>query len=71
MDWIYNGVVFDESMIEKSVGFVYIVTNSITGMKYIGKKVFYFSRKKKTSTSKVKGNKGTKASRTKLDSRLA
>lgn len=71
MEWTYNGQVFDETLTEKMAGFVYIVTNTITGMKYIGKKVFYFSRKKKTSTSKVKSNKNTKASRTKLDSRLA
>lgn len=35
-NWIYNG----ELNIEKHFGFIYFITNSITGMKYIGKKGF-------------------------------
>ena len=54
MIWIYNGVVFDEQLIDKNAGFVYLVTNNITGMKYIGKKVFYFTRKTNSSKEKRK-----------------
>ena len=37
---------------EKAYGFVYLITNNVTGKKYIGKKLFWF---KKTKT--VKGKK--------------
>lgn len=33
--------------IQKFVGFVYIITNTINNKKYIGKKQFYFTRRKK------------------------
>ena len=43
--WSYNGEEFTSEMIEKYVGFVYIITNLETNMKYVGKKFFH---KKKT-----------------------
>lgn len=49
--WYYQGKEFTENDIEVGiVGFVYKITNLITGKKYIGKKTFYFSK-----TKKVKG----------------
>lgn len=49
--WNYKGEEFKEEQIEKYVAFVYIITNKISGKKYIGKKLFKF---KKVSTSKGK-----------------
>ena len=48
--WFYKGEYFDT--IGDYVGFVYEITNQITGRKYIGKKNFYFSKSKQ-----VKGKK--------------
>ena len=36
--WTYNGRVFTQDMAEDYFGFVYLITNTKTGMKYIGKK---------------------------------
>lgn len=45
-DWIFNGKAFSE--IPKGVeGFVYLITNTTTGKKYIGRKYFYSIRKVK------------------------
>ena len=48
--WFYNGQYIDNP--GDYVGFVYLITNQITGRKYIGKKNFYFSK-----TKQVKGKK--------------
>ena len=50
--WLYKNVEFDESLIDKNIGYVYLITNNITGKKYIGKKLFWFSK-----TRQVKGKK--------------
>lgn len=42
--WSYNGEEFTSEMIEKYVGFVYIITNLETNMKYVGKKLFTSKR---------------------------
>ena len=50
MSWIYNKVAFKDSMIpEGSIGFIYMMTAIIDGkcVRYIGKKNFYKSVKKK------------------------
>lgn len=39
--WSYNGAEFTSEMIEDNLGFVYIVTDKKTKMKYIGKKGFF------------------------------
>ena len=39
--WSYNGAEFTSEMIEDNLGFVYIVTDKKTKMKYIGKKSFF------------------------------
>ena len=52
INWIYNNLNFTEDLIGDSYGFVYMITNLETGKKYIGKKLFYFSK-----TRQVKGKK--------------
>ena len=37
--WYYNGEPFTSNMIEDYIGFVYEITDTRNGMKYIGKKV--------------------------------
>jgi hypothetical protein len=39
--WSYNGKEFTSEMIEDNIGFVYMVTDKETGMKYIGKKLIW------------------------------
>ena len=50
--WIYQGSEFTEDKIDKHIGFVYLITNKTNGRKYIGKKLFWFSK-----TRVVKGKK--------------
>ena len=49
--WLYKNEPFEE-VPENAYGYVYLITNNVTGKKYIGKKLFWF---KKTKT--VKGKK--------------
>ena len=51
MTWIYEKEPLTE-IPEGMIGFVYMITNQANGMKYIGKKNFYFSK-----TKQVKGKK--------------
>lgn len=50
MSWTYEGEVVED--IKNYVGFVYMITNLRTNMRYIGKKNFYFSK-----TKQIKGKK--------------
>lgn len=50
--WLYQGQEFTEILIEKNIGYVYLITNLTNGKKYIGKKLFWFSK-----TRTVKGKK--------------
>lgn len=43
--WYYKGEPFTSEMIEDNVGFVYIITDTETGLKYIGKKTLISKRK--------------------------
>ena len=52
LDWQYNKEDFTEDLIGNNYGFVYQITNLTNGKKYIGKKLFYF-----TKTKQVKGKK--------------
>lgn len=66
-DWTYQGTIV-ESLPEDCVGFVYLITNTISGKKYIGKKLAKFS---KTTYKVVKLKNGTKKKkkiRSKVDS---
>jgi len=67
MTWHYQGIQVD-TLPEDCVGFVYLITNKVSGRKYIGKKLAKFS---KTSTKTVKLKNGTKKKkkiRSKVDS---
>jgi len=66
MDWIHNGMVVAE-LPEDCVGFVYLITNNLTGRKYIGKKLAKFA---KTTYKTVKLKNGTKKKR-KIRSKIA
>lgn len=47
-DWIYNNEKFDED-ITKYAGFVYCITNLLSGRRYIGKKFFWSTRRKQVN----------------------
>ena len=52
LNWTHKDKDFKEEDIGDNYGFVYIITNTKTGKKYIGKKFFYSSR-----TKVIKGKK--------------
>ena len=52
LNWTYKDKEFTENDIGDNYGFVYCITNTTNGKKYIGKKFFYSSR-----TKQVKGKK--------------
>ena len=49
--WLYNSSPLEE-IPETAYGYVYLITNTVTGRKYIGKKLFWFRK-----TKQVKGKK--------------
>jgi len=49
--WLYDNSPL-EIVPENAYGYVYLITNTVTGRKYIGKKLFWFRR-----TKQVKGKK--------------
>jgi len=59
VSWIYQNEPFDSSQIGQYSGFTYLITNKIDDRRYIGKKLFWFSK-----TRTVKGKK----KRTKVES---
>jgi hypothetical protein len=67
MSWLYENT-HVEQLPDDCVGFVYLITNTVSGRKYIGKKLAKFS---KTSYKIVKlknGNKKRKKIKSKVDS---
>lgn len=57
--WYYKGKEFTSEDIGDNIGFVYIITDRLTGKKYLGKKILISKRK-------LKPLKGQKRRRTKL-----
>ena len=67
MTWLFENKTIEE-LPEECIGFVYLITNNVSGRKYIGKKLAKFS---KTTTRVVKLKNGTKKKkkiRSKIDS---
>ena len=60
--WSYNGKEFTSEMIEDNMGFVYIVTDKKTKMKYIGKKAFFSKVTKPPLKGKKRKRKSLKES---------
>ena len=67
MTWTYQGTVIDE-LPEDCVGYVYIITNILTGRKYIGKKLSKFSKTTYKTVTLKNGTKKKKRIRSKIDS---
>ena len=67
MSWVYRTVLV-ESLPEDCVGFVYLITNTVTGRKYIGKKLAKFSKTTYKTVKLKNGNKKKKKIRSKIDS---
>ena len=65
MSWIYENTLV-ETLPETCVGFVYLITNNLTGRKYIGKKLAKFSK----TTYKVVKLKNGKKKRKKIKGKI-
>lgn len=67
MSWFYQGVEV-ELLPEDCIGFVYLITNTVTGRKYIGKKLAKFSKTTYRTVKLKNGTKKKKKIRNKVDS---
>jgi len=67
MTWTFQGTPV-EQLPEECVGFVYIITNIISGRKYIGKKLAKFSKTTYKTVKLKNGTKKKKKIRSKIDS---
>ena len=67
MVWLYEQQQISE-LPEDCVGFVYLITNRLTGRKYIGKKLAKFSKTTYKVVKLKNGNKKRKKIRSKIDS---
>jgi len=67
MTWHYQGTEVD-SLPDDCVGFVYLITNSVSGRKYIGKKLAKFSKTTLKTVKLKNGTKKKKKIRSKIDS---
>ena len=67
MSWLFESKTI-EALPEDCVGFVYVITNNVTGRKYIGKKLAKFSRTTYKTVKLKNGNKKRKKIRGKIES---
>jgi len=67
MTWLYQNTTI-ETLPEECVGFVYLITNNLTGRKYIGKKLAKFSKTTYKTVKQKNGIKKKKKIRSKVDS---
>jgi len=67
MTWFFEGKVVDE-LPEDCVGFVYLITNTVSGRKYIGKKLAKFSKTTYKTVKLKNGNKKRKKIKGKIES---
>jgi len=67
MTWYFQNEIV-ETLPEDCVGFVYLITNNITGRKYIGKKLAKFAKTTYKTVKLKNGTKKKKKIRSKIDS---
>jgi len=67
MTWTYQGQVVEE-LPDDCVGFVYCITNAVSGRQYIGKKLAKFSKTTYKTVTLKNGTKKKKKIRSKIDS---
>ena len=67
MTWTYQNTIVEE-LPEDCVGFVYLITNLLSGRKYIGKKLAKFSKTTYKTVKLKNGTKKKKKIRSKIDS---
>jgi hypothetical protein len=67
MTWFYNNQLI-ETLPDDCVGFVYLITNNLSGRKYIGKKLAKFSKTTQRTVKLKNGTKKKKKIRSKVDS---
>ena len=67
MTWLYKKKIVEE-ISEDYIGFVYLITNVISGRKYIGKKLAKFSKTTYKTVKQKNGIKKKKKIRSKVDS---
>jgi hypothetical protein len=67
MTWFYQSIIVEE-LPEDCVGFVYLITNKISGKKYIGKKLAKFSKTTYKVVKLKNGNKKKKRIKGKIES---
>lgn len=67
MTWYYQGTLVEE-LPEDCVGFVYLITNNLTGRMYVGKKLAKFAKTSYKTVKLKNGNKKKKKIRSKIDS---
>lgn len=67
MSWLFESILV-ESLPQDCVGFVYLITNTVSGRKYIGKKLAKFSKTTVKTVKLKNGNKRKKKIRSKIDS---
>lgn len=67
MSWLFESTLV-ESLPEDCVGFVYLITNTVSGRKYIGKKLAKFAKTTYKVVKLKNGNKKKKKIRSKIDS---
>jgi hypothetical protein len=66
-NWTYQGSVVNE-LPEDCIGFVYCITNTVSGRRYIGKKLAKFSKTTYKTVKLKNGTKKKKKIRSKIDS---
>lgn len=54
MTWFLGDKEFDENLIGDNVGFVYIISNLVSGRKYVGQKKWFSTTRKKMANGKKK-----------------
>ena len=67
MTWYHKGTVIEE-IPEEYIGFVYLITNNISGKKYIGKKLAQFSKTTYKTVTLKNGTKKKKKIKGKVES---